>query len=75
MRILKETIELRADSEQEAKELIEEYRTNASIKGYTLSYTLSPAGYTYKTKKSKGEIIDEAYVCKFVLIYGDVWEV
>lgn len=71
MRILKETIELRADSEQEAKQLIEEYRTNASIKGYTLG----AAGYTYKTKKSKGEIIDEAYVCKFVLIYSDVWEV
>ena len=41
MRILKETIELRADSEQEAKELIEEYRKSASVKGYTLG----AAGY------------------------------
>ena len=67
----RETIELRADTEQEAKQLIEEYRANASKKGYTLG----AAGYTYKTKKSKGEIIDEAYVCKFVLIFNNVWEV
>ena len=33
MRILKETIELRADSEQEAKQLIEDYRKNDIIKG------------------------------------------
>ena len=70
MRLLKETIELRADSELEAKELIEEYRKNATEKGYTIG----AVGYTYKTKKAKGEIIDEAWVCKIVLNFSGIWE-
>ena len=70
MRLLKETIELRADSEIEAKEVIENYRKEASEKGYTIS----AAGYTYKTKKSKGDIVDEAWVCKIVQNFSGVWE-
>lgn len=70
MRLLKETIELRADSELEAKELIEEYRKNATEKGYTIG----AAGYTYKTKKAKGEIIDEAWICKIVQNFSGIWE-
>ena len=38
MRLLKETIELRADTEFEAKEVIENYRKEASEKGYTIEY-------------------------------------
>ena len=70
MRLLKETIELRADTEFEAKEVIENYRKEAAEKGYTIG----AAGYTYKTKKSKGEIIDEAWVCKIVMNFSGVWE-
>lgn len=70
MRLLKETIELRADTEIEAKEIIENYRKEASEKGYTIG----AAGYTYKTKKSKGEIIDEAWVCKIVMNFSGIWE-
>lgn len=70
MRLLKETIELRADSEIEAKDLIEGYRRDAMEKGYTIS----AAGYTYKTKKAKGEIVDEAWVCKIVQSFSGVWE-
>lgn len=70
MRLLKETIELRADSEIEAKEIIENYRKASVEQGYTIG----AAGYTYKSKKSKGEIIDEAWVCKIVQIFGSVWE-
>ena len=70
MRLLKETIELRADSEIEAKDLIESYRKKASEDGYTIG----AAGYTYKTKKSKGEIVDEAWVCKIVQDFSGVWE-
>lgn len=70
MRLLKETIELRADSEEEAKRIIEEYKENSDKKGYMIT----AAGYTYKSKKSKGEIIDEAYVCKIVLQFSEVWE-
>jgi hypothetical protein len=70
MRLLKETIELRADSEIEAKEIIENYRKEANEKGYTIG----AAGYTYKTKKAKGEIVDEAWVCKIVMNFSGVWE-
>lgn len=70
MRLLKETIELRADSEAEAKQIIEEYRGQANEKGYVIG----AAGYTYKTKKSKGEIIDEAWICKIVMQFGEIWE-
>lgn len=70
MRLLKETIELRADTELEAKEVIENYRKEAFEKGYTIG----AAGYTYKTKKSKGEIVDEAWVCKIVMNFSGVWE-
>lgn len=70
MRLLKETIELRANSELEAKDLIEQYRKEASEKGYTIA----AAGYTYKSKKSKGEIIDEAWICKIVQNFSGIWE-
>ena len=70
MRLLKETLELRADSEEGAKECIEQYRKDAAEKGYTII----AAGYTYKSKKSKGEIIDEAWICKIVMQFSEVWE-
>jgi hypothetical protein len=70
MRLLKQTIETRTDSENEAKELIESYRKEAKEKGYTIN----SAGYTYKIKKSKGEIIDEAYVVKVVQSFSGIWE-
>lgn len=70
MRILKKTLEIRTDSEEEAKQIIEKYRQDASEEGYLIS----AAGYTYKTKKSKGEIISEKWLCKIVLVYGDIWE-
>ena len=70
MRLLKETLEIRANSEIEAKEVIESYRQKAAADGFTIG----AAGYTYKTKKYKGEIIDEAWVCKIVQDFGGVWE-
>ncbi len=70
MRLLKVTEEYRADSEQEAREAIENFRKESLEKGYVLG----ACGFTYKDKKSKGEIIDEAWVVKVVKIYGKVWE-
>lgn len=70
MRLLKETLELRADSEVEAKEIIEKYKEDAKEKGYLIT----AAGYTYKTKKAKGEIIDEAWICKIVQQFSEVWD-
>lgn len=70
MRLLKETLEIRTNSEEGAKECIEQYRNEANEKGYTIA----AAGYTYKKKTSKGEIISEAWVCKIVLEFSGVWE-
>lgn len=70
MRILKQTEEYRADTEEEAKEIMEKFRAEAPAK----EYTLGASGYTYKTKKAKGEIIDEAWVVKVVKVIGGVWD-
>lgn len=70
MRLLKETFEFRTDTEADALKLIEEYRTNANSKGYTVT----KASYTRKDKKSKGEIIDTAYVIILTLTYGGTWD-
>lgn len=70
MKTLKITTEARAYSEEEAKEYIESFRTNAAKGGYTVA----AAGYVYKTKKSKGEIVGEAWICKCVAEYNTIWE-
>ena len=70
MRLLKVTEEYCADSEQEAREAIENFRQESLEKGYVLG----ACGFTYKDKKSRGEIIGEAWVVKVVKIYGKVWE-
>ena len=70
MRILKETVEFRVDSEIEAKEAMETERLKAKDEGYTIS----KAGYTYKEKKSKGEVIDFAYIVTIVKVFGGVWD-
>lgn len=70
MKLLKQTEEYRTDSEEEAIKVIESYRQDAEEKGYVLGAN----GYTYKTKKAKGEIIDEAWVVKITKIIGGVWD-
>ena len=70
MKILKQTEEYRANTEEEAKEIMEKFRAEAPQKGYTLG----ASGYTYKTKKAKGEIIGEVWVCKITKILGGVWD-
>lgn len=51
---LKSVDTFRVDDEEEAVELIEEYKNNQLSDGYTLT----KSGYVLKNKKSKGEIID-----------------
>lgn len=70
MKTLKVTTEARAYTEEEAKEYIEAFRLGAAER----HYTVAAAGYTYKTKKKKGEIIAEAWVCKCVAEYNPIWE-
>ena len=70
MKILKVTSEARAYTEEEAKEYIEQFRANAARE----HYTVAAAGYTHKEKMHKGEVIDEAWICKCVAAYNKIWD-
>lgn len=70
MKTIKITEETRAYSEEEAQDYINKAKEEAKNKGYQVG----AAGYTYKTKKSKGDIVDEAWVCKITKIYNEVWD-
>ena len=55
MRQLLKTVDTyRVNDEEEAVQLIEEFKNNQLIE----NYTLNKSGYVLKNKKSKGEIID-----------------
>lgn len=68
--LLETTSKYRADSETQAKEMIEQIRQEASEKGYIVK----KAGFEYKTKKSKGEVIAEVWVVTVTQVFADVWE-
>jgi hypothetical protein len=70
MRLLKVTEEYRAESEQEVKEMNEQFKEKARAEGYVLS----AFSYTKKEKKSKGEIIDDGYLVKVAKVYGGFWD-
>ena len=70
MSLLKVTEEYRAESEQEVKEMNEEFKTEAKTKGYILN----AFSYNKKEKKSKGEIIDDGYLVKVTKVYGGFWD-
>ena len=70
MKTLKVTYETRAYTEDEAKNAILAFRAKASEEGYTVG----AAGYTYKAKKKKGEIVAEAWIVKCVAIYNEIWD-
>lgn len=70
MRQLKVTAEYRAESEEEAKQMNEDFKKEAREKGYILN----SFAYTKKEKKSKGEIIDDGYLVKVVKVYGGFWD-
>jgi hypothetical protein len=52
MELLKETKVWRVSTEDQAVNMIQEYKDNAA------GYTITKGGYVIKTKKSKGEIVD-----------------
>lgn len=68
--LLETTSKYRANSEIEAKDMIEEFRANAEKNGYVVK----KAGYEYKTKKAKGEIIGEAWIVSVTQVFGSLWE-
>ena len=70
MKLLKITYEHRAYTEDEAKDAILKFRNDAKEEGYVVG----AAGYTYKSKKKKGEVVAEAWVVKCVAIYNEAWD-
>ena len=57
----------RADSEEEAKSLIEEAKADSS-------FELAKYSSEYKEKKSKGDVIDSGYIIKLTKNYSTMWE-
>ena len=61
--IQKRTDEIRVNTEEEAKALIEKFKEKSINEGYEItSYTS-----TLKEKKSKGEVINSYYLVKIVM--------
>ena len=70
MRILKVVEEYRAESEQEVKEMNEQFKSEAKSEGYILN----AFSYTKKEKKKGGDIIDDGYLVKVAKVYGGFWD-
>jgi hypothetical protein len=70
MRLLKVVEEYRAESEQEVKEMNEQFKTEAKSEGYILN----AFSYTKKEKKKGGDIIDDGYLVKVAKVYGGFWD-
>lgn len=70
MRILKVVEEYRVENENEAREKMDLFRTEASQEGYVIG----AMGYTHKDKKAKGDIIDSCEILKITKIYGGPWD-
>ena len=70
MRLIEQTEKYVVDSEEEAIKVIQSFKKDAESKGYILG----KSGYDYKTKKAKGEIIDEAWVVTIKKVLGGVWD-
>lgn len=67
---LEHTIKIKAFSEDEAKSIIESLRADSKTQGYLLK----KAGYEYKTKKAKGQIVAEAWVVTATKVFSALWE-
>lgn len=60
--LMKQTDEIKVDTEEQAKALIEKFKQQSKEEGFEItSYTS-----TLKEKKSKGEVIDSYYIVKVV---------
>ena len=70
MRLIEQTEKFVVYSEEDALKVIQKFKQDAEEKGYILG----SSGYTYKTQKSKGEIVGEAWVVNIKKVIGGVWD-
>jgi hypothetical protein len=61
---IEEQVKLRAENEQEAQAIINDYREK---------YNVKKATFERKEKKSKGEVIGEAYLVVITTVHADFW--
>ena len=66
-RLLKVVETYRADTEEEVKTLINDAKADSS-------FELTKYSSEYKEKKSKGEVIDAAWVIQLHKSYSPLWE-
>ena len=69
MKKLKVTEEFRVETEEEAKMMVENYQKEGLEQGFSIIKWSAD----YKTKKSKGEIIDSGYLLKITFMISDFW--
>lgn len=63
--LIKETKTWRVENEEDAIELINEWKENAIEK----QYTVKKSGYVIKQKKSKGQVIEEYFLVNVEVSY------
>ena len=68
--LIKATNEYRVETKEDADALHKQLEEEATSKGWTLSGWSE----TYKNRKSQGEIIEEWFICKSVVIFNDAKE-
>lgn len=71
MRKLKVTEEFRVETEAEAKNAVENFQKEGLEKGFSIIKWSAD----YKTKKSKGEIVDSGYLLKVTFQFNNFWDV
>ena len=59
----------RVDTQDEADQALEDARTDAVTNGYEVTDNKA----TYKTKKAKGQIIDDGWEVTITKHYNDFW--
>lgn len=69
MLLLKDKLTFRCETEDEAKELVENYKQ----RGKTENFYVNKFSYQLKEKKAKGEIIDSCYEVSCELVYNTIW--
>ena len=68
--LIKSTNEVRVETEDDANELHKEIEKFA----HDNNYILNAWTQTLRTQKSKGEIINSWYICKYILVFNDAKE-
>lgn len=70
MDCLEITQKIKAHSESAAQKIVDAFREESSEKGYSIK----KASIDHRTKKSKGEIIDELWLVTITQVFGELWE-